>query len=388
MASGDGGVSSAEAVTGPNSYVILVFTCISIYNVIELTFIIWGAFKRHSGLYFWCFMVATYGILIYAIGFVIKAFIPQGTTYIYCSFIAVGWVAMVSGQSLVLWSRLHLIVRDKFRLKAVLWMIIVNAVILHIPTIVMLFGANGSEPAKWVKPYEIYEKIEVTVFFVQEIIISSFYIVETLRLSKLQVVMRNKKRSRNLMYHLILVNILIILLDITILGLEYGNMYDIQTAYKGLVYSIKLKMEFTILNKLVEMTTGTREPSSSDQGKSSTYGPKTVTGHPIELKTTTAGKETAVGRDPNVSYQAYAQGGESEEDITRYRGTHPSRADNNSGVVMTTEIVVQREERKADSDSDTIQEPSSVARPDPKRDNTDSLSTSSSELHLATNRGF
>ncbi|CAH0043636.1 unnamed protein product [Clonostachys solani] len=164
-------------------------------------------------------------------------------------------------------------------------------------------------------------------------------------------------------------------------------MYDIQTAYKGLVYSIKLKMEFTILNKLVEMTTGTREPSSSDQGKSSTYGPKTVTGHAIELKTKTGGKETAVGRDPNVSYQAYAQGGESEEDITRYRGTHPSRADN-SGVIMTTEIVVQSEERKTDSDSDTIQEPSSVARPDPKRDNTDSLSTSSSELHLATNRGF
>jgi hypothetical protein len=32
--------------------------------------------------------------------------------------------------------------------------------------------------------------------------------------------------------------------------------YDIQTAYKGAVYSVKLKMEFTILNQLMNLVKG------------------------------------------------------------------------------------------------------------------------------------
>jgi hypothetical protein len=130
-----------------------VFACIAIYNVIELTFVIWGSFKRHSGMYFWTFIVSTYGIFFYSIGFILKSFMPEKVTYVYVTFIGAGWVAMVTGQSLVLWSRLHLIVRSNFRLKMVLGMIIVDAIILHVPILVMLYGANGPDPDKWVGPY-------------------------------------------------------------------------------------------------------------------------------------------------------------------------------------------------------------------------------------------
>jgi hypothetical protein len=53
---------------------------------------------------------------------------------------------------------------------------------------------------------------------------------------------------------LIIVNIVVILLDITILGLEYADLYQLQTAYKGMAYSLKLKLEFKILNDLVHLT--------------------------------------------------------------------------------------------------------------------------------------
>lgn len=36
--------------------------------------------------------------------------------------------------------------------------------------------------------------------------------------------------------------------------LEYLDYYDLQTVYKAFVYSVKLKMEFRILNQLMEMT--------------------------------------------------------------------------------------------------------------------------------------
>ena len=60
------------------------------------------------------------------------------------------------------------------------------------------------------------------------------------------------------------VNIIIVLLDVTILGLEYSGLYDIQTVYKGLAYSVKLKLEFSILNRLVELTQGRFNSSSSN----------------------------------------------------------------------------------------------------------------------------
>lgn len=42
------------------------------------------------------------------------------------------------------------------------------------------------------------------------------------------------------------------LLDVALLVLEYLSLASIEIAFKALVYSVKLKMEFAILNKLVE----------------------------------------------------------------------------------------------------------------------------------------
>ncbi len=50
-------------------------------------------------------------------------------------FAATGWVAMVSGQSFVLWSRLNLVVRSKRILNGVLAAIIINGIALHTPTL-------------------------------------------------------------------------------------------------------------------------------------------------------------------------------------------------------------------------------------------------------------
>lgn len=65
------------------------------------------------------------------------------------------------------------------------------------------------------------------------------------------------------MNHLIWVNVLVVLLDITILALEFMNLFEIQTAWEPLVYSIKLKLEFSILNQLVSLTRGGGASNSS-----------------------------------------------------------------------------------------------------------------------------
>lgn len=82
--------------------------------------------------------------------------------------ISVGWVAMVTGQSLVLWSRLHLIVTGERGQKILFytkWMIITNAVVLHTATIVVEFGAFGNiESENFATAYNIMERIQITGF--------------------------------------------------------------------------------------------------------------------------------------------------------------------------------------------------------------------------------
>lgn len=245
--------------------IILLFLLLAAYNVVELTFIIFSTFRSRRTLYFWSFLVATWGIAIYSTGFLIKDIHATASYILYCTLIMVGWICMITGQSVVLYSRLHLIVRNPTTLRRVLYMIIGNAIILHPPIIVLIFGSNSSSiPERFIYPYSVFEKIQVTIFFLQEITISALYIIHTLRVLGPEGQIRGSAR-RKTMAHLVYVNAAIVLLDITILTLEYKGLYDIQTAYKAFVYSVKLKLEFSILNKLVDLTTRGERGGAGDE---------------------------------------------------------------------------------------------------------------------------
>ncbi|KAL5335514.1 hypothetical protein BJX70DRAFT_410402 [Aspergillus crustosus] len=58
---------------------------------------------------------------------------------------------------------------------------------------------------------------------------------------------------QTMLRQLIYGNILIIALDIALLGIQCGNMFYLQGAFKPCVYAIKLKVEFAILNRLREV---------------------------------------------------------------------------------------------------------------------------------------
>ena len=56
---------------------------------------------------------------------------------------------MVVGQSIVLYSRLHLITQNRTLLNAVLWMIIINSTLMYIPTTALTFGSNVATGASF-----------------------------------------------------------------------------------------------------------------------------------------------------------------------------------------------------------------------------------------------
>ena len=166
-----------------------------------------------------------------------------------------GNTATVTGQSLVLYSRLHLIDHDRRHLRAVLAMIITNGIILHTTTAVVGIGSNVdmSVAPIFFEPYSIVERVQVTVFFVQEVTISGLYIWATAKFFHDSALHAASTRAK-LLWHLIAVNVLVIFINITILGLEFADLYKLQASYQAMAYSIKLKIEFNILNRLVNVT--------------------------------------------------------------------------------------------------------------------------------------
>ena len=83
----------------------IIFNALVLYNVLELLILVFTTFRRFTGLYFWSVLAATLGILVYTVG-------SMASYYNFAAKIAgltlrtIGWPAMITGQSLVLYSRL------------------------------------------------------------------------------------------------------------------------------------------------------------------------------------------------------------------------------------------------------------------------------------------
>jgi hypothetical protein len=88
--------------------IVTVASAISLYNAIELILLIFTTFKEWHGLYFWSLLIATFGIIPYCVGFIAE-FFTGAPKAIGMSIDSVGWVLLISGQSFVLYSRLHLV---------------------------------------------------------------------------------------------------------------------------------------------------------------------------------------------------------------------------------------------------------------------------------------
>jgi hypothetical protein len=289
--------SSAPYTHGLNAEAVLVITCsaLSVYNAVELILIIFSSFQKWTGLYFWSLLVASFGILPYNVGFLIFyfEFTHNWVGFIFSSY---GWTTMVTGQSVVLYSRLHLVTAKANVLRPIKWMIIVDAFVFHIPITVMLFASHlGAATAQFADVYKVYEKFQMTGFCIQEFIISGVYLREAVRL----ITSLSKSKTRHTMWQLFSINIIIIIMDIFLLVLEYRNLSTLEQTTKGLIYSIKLKLEFAILGKLVDIVQSTNHDVSATLKDTSDFLDASRTRSEVHAGGTTTG---ASGKEPLVEF--------------------------------------------------------------------------------------
>ncbi|RDW73329.1 hypothetical protein BP6252_07236 [Coleophoma cylindrospora] len=195
--------------------------------------------------------------------------------------------------------------------------------------------ANSSEAAKFSSAYSIMEKIQMTGFSIQELIISALYLHSTREILKPGALFQ-RKSYRKLMSHLIYVNILVIVMDITLLCTEYMNLYEIQTLFKSALYAVKLRLEFAILNQLREsLLSGTPPPAYPYHERSHS----TSDGNPISFNTWNQRHGLA---QTNDMYSCTA---------SRHGGMPFSGKMVENRVLMTTEVVVESEhERPVDAE--------------------------------------
>jgi hypothetical protein len=220
----------------------------ALYSALELIILVFSTFKKYHGLYFWSLLAsASLGVIPDSLGLLLKYF-ELAPIWIPVTLSTAGWAIMVTGQSLVLYSRLHLVLFDRRILRFVLGMIIFDAIVLQIPQIIASYGAVYVCHLHFQSFFNKWEKVQLTVFFVQEVIISSFFIVQTTRLMRLYPV--QSTRRANILYQLLAINLIIIMMDISLLTLEFSEFFITQTVLKCFFYTVKLKLEIAVLSRL------------------------------------------------------------------------------------------------------------------------------------------
>ncbi|KAJ5931114.1 hypothetical protein N7466_006607 [Penicillium verhagenii] len=243
---------------------MIVFSSIALYNAIELFILLFLTFQSYRGLYFWTMLLSVVlGVIPHSIGYILE-FFSLAPLWLSLTLSTIGFYVMVPGQSVVLYSRLHLVVQSRAVLRFVLWLIIVDSIILLIPTTILTFSTAYVQTDPFIRGYNVMERLQLAWFCCQEFVISGIYIWETVKL--LQLMPDKDRRRTRIMYELLAINFVIILLDVGLLVVEYIGFYSLQTTLKPMVYSIKLKLEFGVLGKLVSLVhTSRSQPTSSEQ---------------------------------------------------------------------------------------------------------------------------
>ena len=229
--------------------ILVAMLTLAIYMSILVDLNALTTFRRRNTLYFWSLLITSWGIISHSLGIILKWFVGSCPWQVHTAFASFGWWGMVTGQSLVLYSRLHLVIRDERILRAVLAMIIVDFCIFQVLTTIQTFGSNQPNPGMWLTVYNIYERIQLIIFTLQESIISVIYIHATVNLLSPSDPVETRHTKKFLIY----LNLLCIGLDIAFVGEVFSGEWVYKTGTQSLAYAIKLTIEFVVLNKLMEV---------------------------------------------------------------------------------------------------------------------------------------
>lgn len=216
----------------------------------ELLFMVYSFFRSHRGLYYWSIVVAAAAMILQITGFILQRFENYWPPILPFVMSKVGWAVNVTAFSLVLWSRLHLVVDNPRILKWVLVMIIASAVLCIGSTTIFEFGLAQSGYRNTFYPaIGVVERFQQTMYTLQEAGLSILYVHYSARFWQSGMSIHTRKVVGLLTF----VQILSMTLDIILTVTVYLNMLILRCTLYPFFYALKLKLEFLVLNQLRDM---------------------------------------------------------------------------------------------------------------------------------------
>lgn len=241
--------ASALFLSNMGTVQIVSMFAISAWSAIEVIIAVFETFQKYRGLYFWSMQIAAGGILLHSIPGQIRYTNLAPALSVSVPYV-IGWMWMVTGQALILWSRLHLVVADVRHVRWVLWLIIANVFVLHIP-VGVLFFLKGYD-TRFFRAAYVYDRLQTIGFACQDTLLCGIYVREALR--ALKPVFESKgAQGRRIIYRILFVNIIGIVLNMLVVAAEFQFHYYVASG-RILAYSIKLKLEFLALTQLRDLT--------------------------------------------------------------------------------------------------------------------------------------
>ena len=115
---------------------------ICFYLAIDNQVNIYRTFTRKQGLYFWSLEIGIWGVVFDAIGMIFKFIDPKPRIWpLYTLALTLGWGAFSTAQVLVLYSRLHLVLRDQRIQRFVFYMAWSSVPLIVVPICVVAWPA-------------------------------------------------------------------------------------------------------------------------------------------------------------------------------------------------------------------------------------------------------
>ncbi|KAF7593900.1 hypothetical protein BBP40_010602 [Aspergillus hancockii] len=238
-----------------DKYIVSAFAAVVWYNAIELVVLCLITFKQYQGYYFWSLLITSINLIPYCLSDMLFFYQWGSSRYISVTLGFISSCCVLTGHSLVLWSRLHLVLQSPKLLQILFRIIIIDAILFLVPTAVLNYAVISFDNHRLGTAYNMMTLIQLIAYCIQESLISIIYIWETIKILRL----RSKHSHIHILVQLLVMNISIVLLDVAIIGIQLAGYYTFQAMFRQVTYSIKLKLEYFVLRQLIQIA---KEPIS------------------------------------------------------------------------------------------------------------------------------
>jgi hypothetical protein len=192
---------------------------------------------------------------------------------IYGNIQIVGWIFMVIGFALVLYSRLHLVIQNP-RIRCILPPVLLSFILTSNIIIFVFIYVSAYIPSPSLSTIlnRVLFRVEV-IFPAQEIVLASLYtyfFIRLLRESSHEALQDGKK----IFYLLCTAQALIVVCDVGMAVATLEALTIIRTIFNPFLYAVKLEFEFMVLNSLIYFTRGgeRRLQGIEDEGRNESVG--------------------------------------------------------------------------------------------------------------------